>query len=92
MASIGFLLLLAFAINLPLGWWRSRRQKFSPSWFLAIHASIPLLVATRFALGLSLWIIPIEIAAAVGGQVTGARVNVVGFLSASNHQPSDPAS
>ncbi len=76
MASIGLLLLLAFAINLPLGWWRCRRQKFSPSWFLAIHASIPLLVATRFALGLSLWIIPIEIAAAVMGQVSGARVDV----------------
>ena len=78
MTAIGLLLLLAFAINLPLGWWRCRRQKFSPSWFLDIHASIPLLVATRFALGLSLWIIPVEIVAAVGGQLTGARVDVAG--------------
>ena len=78
MASIGLLLLMAFAINLPLGWWRGRRQKFSPSWFLAIHASIPFLVATRFALGLSLWIIPVEIVFAVVGQVTGARVPVAG--------------
>jgi hypothetical protein len=77
-ASIGLLLLLAFTINLPLGWWRSRRQKFSPSWFLAIHASIPVLVATRFALGLSLWIIPAEIALAVVGQVTGARADMAG--------------
>ena len=76
MTAIGLLLLLAFAINLPLGWWRCRRQKFSPSWFLAIHASIPFLVATRFALGLSLWIIPIEIVFAVVGQLTGARVDL----------------
>ncbi len=78
MASIGLLLLLAFAVNLPLGWWRCRRQKFSPSWFLAIHASIPFLVATRFALGLSLWIIPIEIVFAIVGQLTGARVDLAG--------------
>ena len=78
MAAIGLLLLLAFAINLPLGWWRCRRQKFSPSWFLAIHASIPFLVATRFALGLSLWVIPAEIAFAVVGQFTGARVDFAG--------------
>lgn len=78
MASIGLLLLLAFAINLPLGWWRRRLAKFSPSWFVAIHASIPFLVATRFALGLSLWIIPAEIVVAIVGQVAGARVDVVG--------------
>ena len=78
MASIGLLLLLAFAINLPLGWWRCRRRKFSPSWFVAIHASIPVLIATRFALGLSLWIIPAEIVSAIVGQLTGARVDVVG--------------
>ncbi len=78
MTAIGLLLLLAFAINLPLGWWRCRQQKFSPSWFLAIHASIPVLVATRFALGLSLWIIPAEIVFAIVGQVTGARVDVAG--------------
>ena len=74
MTSIGILLLLAFAINLPLGWWRRRQTRFSPPWFLAIHASIPFLVATRFALGLSLWMIPAEIAFAIVGQVTGARV------------------
>ncbi len=74
MTSILILLLLAFAINLPLGWWRSGQRRFSPLWFLAIHASIPVLIATRFALGLPVWMIPAEIAFAVGGQVVGARV------------------
>ena len=74
MTAISILLVLAFAVNLPLGWWRSRQTRFSPPWFLAIHASIPVLVATRFALGLSLWMIPAEIAFAIVGQVTGARV------------------
>jgi hypothetical protein len=71
--SIGILLLAAFTINLPLGWWRRGQRRFSAPWFLAIHASIPFLVATRFALGLSVWMIPAEIAFAIVGQVTGAR-------------------
>jgi hypothetical protein len=73
-ASIGVLFVLAFAINLPLGWWRSRQRRFSAAWFLGIHASIPFLVAARFGLGLSVWIIPIEIVVAVIGQMAGARV------------------
>jgi hypothetical protein len=72
--AIGILLLLAFLVNLPLGWWRNRQARFSALWFLAIHASIPVLVATRFALGLSVWMIPVEIAFAIVGQVTGARL------------------
>ena len=74
MISIAALLALAFVINLPLGWWRSRQRRLSASWFLALHASIPFLIATRFALDITFWVIPIEIAFAIVGQLTGARV------------------
>jgi len=73
-ASISALLVLAFLMNLPLGWWRRGRRRFSPSWFAAIHASIPLLIATRFALGISYWVVPLEVALAAAGQVLGARL------------------
>jgi hypothetical protein len=72
--SITVLLALAFGANVPLGWWRRSLRRFSPAWFVAIHASIPVLIAMRFALGLSYWIIPAEIAAAVLGQVAGSRL------------------
>ncbi len=71
--TIGVLLALAFGVNLPLGWWRGRQRRFSASWFIAVHASIPFLVATRFALGISFWVVPLEIAFAVGGQLAGSR-------------------
>lgn len=73
---IGLLLALAFGANLPLGWWRRYLRRLSPAWFLAIHASIPLLIATRFAFGISYWVIPFEIAAVVAGQVAGSRLAV----------------
>jgi hypothetical protein len=72
--SVVVLLALAFGANVPLGWWRRYRRRFSPEWFFAIHASIPVLIAMRFALGMSYWIIPAEIVAAVVGQVAGSRL------------------
>jgi hypothetical protein len=76
--SVAVLLVLAFGANLPLGWWRRSRRRFSPAWFFAIHASIPVLIATRFIFGISYWIIPAEIAAAVAGQVAGSRLGARG--------------
>ncbi|MEO6198056.1 MAG: hypothetical protein ABIP58_08115 [Dehalococcoidia bacterium] len=64
----------AFGINVLLGMWRRGLRRFSPAWFLAIHASIPLLFAMRLALGLPIWVIPPEIGFAVLGQVVGARL------------------
>ncbi len=72
--SIGALLALAFAANLPLGWWRARQRRFSLWWFVGIHASIPFLIATRFALGVPFWVVPLEFALVVAGQVAGSRL------------------
>jgi O-antigen ligase len=72
--TIGLLLILAFALNLPLGAWRKSQRKFSPAWFLGIHASIPLLFAARIEFDLSYWVIPPEIVLALAGQLAGSRL------------------
>jgi len=73
-ALIGVLLAAALVTNVPLGMWRSRLRRFSPAWFVAIHASIPLLLGMRFIFGLSNWVIPPEIILAFAGQFVGARL------------------
>jgi len=71
---IGLLLGVALGANVPLGMWRRRLRRFSPAWFLAIHASIPVLVAMRLAFVPAYWVIPPEVALAVAGQLVGARL------------------
>lgn len=71
---ITLLLATALGTNAGLGAWRSGLRKFSPSWFVAIHASIPLLVAMRLSLIPSNWVIPPEIGLAMVGQFAGARL------------------
>ena len=71
---IGLLFAAALGSNVPLGIWRRRLRRFSPAWFVAIHASIPLLVAIRLALVGPNWVIPPEIALAVVGQLIGGRL------------------
>ena len=73
-AWIALLLAVALAVNVPLGMWRRGMRRFSPAWFLAIHASIPLLIALRLALVETNWVIPPEIAFAIVGQVVGMRL------------------
>ena len=63
-------------INVPFGYWRAGVRKFSPAWFVAVHAAVPLVVALRFALGLPFrWVmLPLFVAAYFGGQTVGARL------------------
>ena len=71
---IGLLFVTALGTNVLLGMWRSGLRRFSPAWFLAIHASIPLLIAMRLVLILPIWVIPPEIGLAFVGQFVGARL------------------
>ena len=64
---------LCLVINIPLGARRERSRKFSWQWILWIHASIPLIIALRIGLQLDMIAIPINIAAAVAGQIIGAK-------------------
>ena len=71
-------LLVTFAINLPFGYWRGGLRKFSPAWFVAIHAPVPLVIALRFGLGLPFrWgALPLFVAAYFGGQFVGNRLRL----------------
>jgi hypothetical protein len=62
-------------VNLPFGYWRAGVRKFSPAWFVAVHAPVPIAVGLRFAVGLGfrLATLPIFIAAYFAGQLFGAR-------------------
>jgi hypothetical protein len=76
--AVAYLLVLAatFAINVPCGYWRAGVRKFSPSWFVAVHLAVPVVVALRFALGLPFrWVLlPLFVAAYFGGQYCGSRL------------------
>lgn len=69
---------VTFALNLPFGWWRGSLRKFSPAWFVAIHAPVPVVIALRFALGLPFrWVaLPLFVAAYFGGQFLGSRARL----------------
>jgi hypothetical protein len=63
-------------LNLPFGFWRAGVRKFSPSWFLAVHAPVPLIVGLRLAAGLGwrLSTFPVLVGAFFGGQLLGGRL------------------
>jgi hypothetical protein len=67
-----------FFVNLPFGWWRAALRKFSPAWFVAIHAPVPVVIALRWALGLPFrWTgLPLFVAAYFGGQFVGSRLHL----------------
>ncbi len=73
------LALLALAIvllNLPFGWWREGSRKFSPAWFIAIHAPVPVVWFLRTTLGIG-WgfaTFPVLVGAFFGGQYIGGRL------------------
>jgi hypothetical protein len=86
-AFIALLFVAAAGTNVPLGIWRSGLRRFSLLWFIAIHASIPLLIALRFALSLPYWVIPPEIGLAVVGQFAGGRLAAPGRPEAGSSVP-----
>lgn len=68
------ILLLCIVINIPLGIWRSMVKKFSFKWFVAVHASVPLIILLRILLGTKPIFIPVFIIAAIAGQFIGGRL------------------
>jgi hypothetical protein len=73
-ADVGLLFGVGLLLNVPFGWLRAGARRLSPTWFLYVHLSIPLLFLLRHLLGLSLWAIPFSLAGAVLGQVCGGRL------------------
>lgn len=68
--------LATFLINLPMGWWRAGVRKFSPLWFVTVHAAIPLVVLMRLKseIGFAWYTYPPMILGYFGGQFLGARL------------------
>jgi len=65
--------LIAWAVNLPLGYIRAGKPKFSPAWFFWIYISIPFIVYLPIAFGISRVFILVAVLLAVYGQIQGAR-------------------
>ena len=65
---------LVLCLNLPCGYVRAGRKRFTLQWFLAVHASIPIIVTLRFLSGLGwhLTTFPVLVAAYFSGQLWGA--------------------
>jgi len=71
----GIVSLAALLLNVPFGYKRATHAKFSPAWFIWLHASIPFIVLLRYVLGAGSWMIPVNIALAMIGQCIGARIH-----------------
>ena len=61
-------------VNLPSGAARVHVEKFSPGWFVAVHATIPFIALLRKALLMPKWAVIYTIGSAVMGQLLGARL------------------
>ena len=75
-AALATVVAATFLVNLPFGYWRAGLRKMSAPWFVAIHAPVPIVVALRFALGLSFsWTnLPLLVGAYFAGQAVGVRI------------------
>ena len=71
---LSVLALLALAVNLPLGYLRSRCRRLSVPWFVYLHLSIPLIATCRILSDIRFTAVPLLAGAAVAGQLLGARV------------------
>ncbi|KAJ4878151.1 Uncharacterized protein Rs2_43169 [Raphanus sativus] len=65
--------LMGMAANVPLGVWREHTVKFSPSWFLAVHAAVPFIAMLRKSVLMPKAAIALTIGASILGQVIGSR-------------------
>jgi hypothetical protein len=74
LAILAGIMVLALAINVPLGYLRQNCPKFSFGWYFYIHVSIPLIIYARVKAGFSWKFIPLTLAAAVAGQLVGGAI------------------
>lgn len=78
------LLVFAFVVNLPFGYWREGAGKFSLAWFVAVHAAVPLIIGFRrlFDVPFEWALLPFAVLAYFAGQTIGARMRRRLLLSA----------
>jgi len=73
-SHIAALFALTVLINLPFGYFRKKTRRFSLKWFLCVHIPIPFIFLARVLSHLDFRYIPLLVAAAVIGQIWGARM------------------
>ena len=64
----------AILANVPCGMWREHTKKFSPEWFVAVHATIPFVAMLRKAVLMPRWAILLTVAGSIAGQQLGAKL------------------
>ncbi|XP_039002600.1 uncharacterized protein LOC120129060 isoform X2 [Hibiscus syriacus] len=65
--------MLGMAANVPLGIWREHTKKFSPSWFVAVHAAVPFIAMLRKSVLMPKTAMAFTIGASILGQMIGSR-------------------
>jgi len=68
-------ILIAFVINIPLGYLRQNYDKFTFAWYFYVHISIPVIIYLRVKAGFSWKMIPLTIGGAIAGQLIGGLLN-----------------
>ena len=63
-------------INIPFVYWREGVRKFSPAWFVAVHAAVPIIILIRYVADIEwrLAALPITVFGYFFGQYLGARI------------------
>ncbi|XP_024531565.1 uncharacterized protein LOC9633557 [Selaginella moellendorffii] len=74
--------LLGMATNVPLGVWREHTKKFSPEWFVAVHAAVPFIAMMRKAVNMPKLAMAFTIGASILGQVIGSRAERIRLAQA----------
>ncbi|KAG8375198.1 hypothetical protein BUALT_Bualt10G0075400 [Buddleja alternifolia] len=64
---------LGIAANIPLGVWREHTEKFSLSWFTAVHAAVPFIAMLRKSVVMPKTAMALTIAGSILGQIIGSR-------------------
>lgn len=69
------IIIIAFVINLPLGYLRQNYEKFTFGWYFYVHISIPVIIYLRVKSGFSWKFIPLTLAGAFIGQLLGGGLH-----------------
>ncbi len=77
MLSLIELMLTVLLINIPFGYWRSKADKFSRQWMMAVHLPVPLVFLLRIISGFGLTIIPLLMLSFASGQFIGGNIKNV---------------
>lgn len=74
MFSLIELMSIVLLINIPFGYWRSKTDRFSRKWMMAIHLPVPLVFMVRIISGFSWTIIPLLMISFATGQFIGGNI------------------